>query len=339
MTRISRVRRLASLRPTATPNFCGRSPFITTRSLSSTPCLRADEPPAAQVESAHIETESERRTRLKLPPKQTIADTEAEIAAADPTYTPATSMADLEPLPQMKTWWNQPGNWGPESQFSGFGVDSRQKITDPSLVKVMLKRAVLEVQALQQSGQYDALKFKRWAIGGKEELDRVMKGELTPEESATVAAGLQAETADQNSTPIVPPLEEAEAAVQSWGIDWMSLTLNDETKFVIRKRLYQLTGTLIPDAKLAAANTVRDLVTLASVLPKPKKLYHTLQAEAQSLPPNLKIHGRRITPIDREKAVGRWKVIEEELKKRDLPVTGHGDVASHREKVWLLGKR
>jgi hypothetical protein len=26
--------------------------------------------------------------------------------------------------------------------------------------------------------------------------------------------------------------------------------------------------------------------------------------------------------IDKEKAVGRWKVIEEELMKRDLPVTG-----------------
>jgi hypothetical protein len=145
-------------------------------------------------------------------------------------------MADLEPLPQMKSWWHQPGNWGPESQFSGFSIGARQKITDPNLVKVMLKRAVIEVQALQQTGQYEALKFKRWAVGGKEDLERVLKGELTANDSAAVAASLSAaETPEQSSTAVLPTLEEAEAAVRAWGTDWMSLTLNDETKFVVCK--------------------------------------------------------------------------------------------------------
>jgi hypothetical protein len=39
--------------------------------------------------------------------------------------------------------------------------------------------------------------------------------------------------------------------------------------------------------------------------------------------PNVKIYDRRITPIDKEISVGRWKLIEEELKSRGLPVTGH----------------
>merc|ERR1712230_259947 len=38
--------------------------------------------------------------------------------------------------------------------------------------------------------------------------------------------------------------------------------------------------------------------------------------------PNVTVHARRQTPIDREKNVGRWKVIEEELVQRGLPVTG-----------------
>ena len=40
--------------------------------------------------------------------------------------------------------------------------------------------------------------------------------------------------------------------------------------------------------------------------------------------PNVRVMGRRETPVDRERVVGRWKVIEEELKRRDLPVLGRG---------------
>lgn len=39
---------------------------------------------------------------------------------------------------------------------------------------------------------------------------------------------------------------------------------------------------------------------------------------------NVVVSGRRVTPIDKEKVVGRWKVIEAELEKRRLPVTGRG---------------
>ena len=38
--------------------------------------------------------------------------------------------------------------------------------------------------------------------------------------------------------------------------------------------------------------------------------------------PNVRILMRRETPVDRDKAVGRWKVIEKELKARGLPVLG-----------------
>lgn len=40
--------------------------------------------------------------------------------------------------------------------------------------------------------------------------------------------------------------------------------------------------------------------------------------------PNVRVMGRRETPVDKEKVVGRWKVIEAELKRRDLPVLGKG---------------
>lgn len=57
--------------------------------------------------------------------------------------------------------------------------------------------------------------------------------------------------------------------------------------------------------------------------PKPAKLADILIAEGKfAALPNVKIFDRRQTPIDQEKEVGRWKVIEEELTKRGLPVTG-----------------
>lgn len=40
--------------------------------------------------------------------------------------------------------------------------------------------------------------------------------------------------------------------------------------------------------------------------------------------PNVKVSGRRATPIDRHKEVGRWKVIERELREKGLPVVGKG---------------
>jgi hypothetical protein len=65
---------------------------------------------------------------------------------------------------------------------------------------------------------------------------------------------------------------------------------------------------------------------LGAIKPRPKNLAETLatKTELASLP-NVKITGRRETPVDKEKAVGRWKVIEAELRSRGLPVLGRAE--------------
>jgi hypothetical protein len=65
---------------------------------------------------------------------------------------------------------------------------------------------------------------------------------------------------------------------------------------------------------------------LGAIKPRPKNLAETLatKTELASLP-NVKIMGRRETPVDKEKAVGRWKVIEAELRSRGLPVLGRAE--------------
>jgi len=51
----------------------------------------------------------------------------------------------------------------------------------------------------------------------------------------------------------------------------------------------------------------------------------------QPLGPNVMVLSRRETPVDKEKEIGRWKVIERELRAKGLPVLGHKNLAPQRE--------
>ena len=85
-----------------------------------------------------------------------------------------------------------------------------------------------------------------------------------------------------------------------------------------------LSGTRIYDPHISKFQKVTDVVSHLSEKPKPKKLAQVLLARPDLMTlPNVEIFERRHTPIDKEKEVGRWKVIEAELVKRGLPVTGH----------------
>ncbi|KAL8831710.1 MAG: hypothetical protein Q9191_000720 [Dirinaria sp. TL-2023a] len=108
--------------------------------------------------------------------------------------------------------------------------------------------------------------------------------------------------------------------------NWIKTSFPDPAvKFAILKRVMQLTGHRIPDPAIQDINSAKALVGQLVRKPKPKKLAERLTANGElSNLPNVKLRERRWTPIDKEKEVGRWKVIEEELRKRDLPITGHG---------------
>ena len=78
---------------------------------------------------------------------------------------------------------------------------------------------------------------------------------------------------------------------------------------------------------------------MAGKAPKAERLFDELEEKGrlQSLA-NVKVHGRKIGAIDKEVSVGRWKVIEEELRKRGLPVTGTEDLPKNKERDWLTEK-
>lgn len=79
----------------------------------------------------------------------------------------------------------------------------------------------------------------------------------------------------------------------------------------------------MPDSSLAKAATVAALFDLFWKPPKPGKLAEKLAvADTLASLPNVKLVSRRVGYIDKEKEIGRWKVIEQELLDRGLPLRG-----------------
>lgn len=90
------------------------------------------------------------------------------------------------------------------------------------------------------------------------------------------------------------------------------------------KGLAAATGYRISDFHLQSVKTWRGLKNTLLKNPPPKELYKRLKSSKAFVDlPNVALISKRVTPIDKEKAIGRWKLIEEELEERGLPVTGH----------------
>ncbi|OAA79121.1 Ribosomal protein L50, mitochondria [Akanthomyces lecanii RCEF 1005] len=288
-----------------------------------------------------------RRSRLPFPATRNEAATPKEVGATDAAYEPATSLEDLTEMGTLSDWWDQPGHWSELDQFKAFA--STEKVTDKATIEVYYRRALVEVLALQKTGALGEWATQKWAEGSRADLDAALAAEIVTQdggavlkgEAAAIASSLKQTT--EAETEVTRPerisSEEAAEMIKAWDPSWKEIAVNDQMKFALRKRLYQLTGNLIPDAKLGAAATVGHLLTLTAKQPKAKRLAEILQKTEELVQlANVKVHDRRVSSIDREVAVGRWKLIEEELTKRELPLTGTTDVPKNREMQHLLGK-
>ncbi|KAG6106814.1 hypothetical protein E4U31_000571 [Claviceps sp. LM219 group G6] len=319
------------------------------------------------------------RSRLALPPKRVEITPEADAAADDATYVPATDISELVESSPLSTWWDQPGHWGEESEFRGFA--SVEKVTDKSVMEVYLRQATIEALSLRQ--QQDSLPSaagwvtKKWREVSRSDLDQILAAELVVQngqasvgledatsiaqrlvvEEAKAKAEAEAEAeaevkaeaesvepevyeeAETNGVAARITPEEAQEMAKAWDASWKDLVLDEQLKFAIRKRIFQTTGVLVSDARLGAARKIKHILTLAVKKPTPPKLATLLEERAlfQEMP-NVTLHSRKLGPIDREIAVGRWKVIEEELLKRGLPVTGTAGLPSNKERRRMEGK-
>jgi len=283
---------------------------------------------------------------LAVPPLRKEAATEAQ-AETDPMYEPAKTLDDLvEPAP-LKEWWDQPGHWSYVSEFKGFAP--KEKTESAAVVEVYLRRAVGECLALREAGKLSDLVLgkQKWnppppqyhenlvievsdGVGSVSNASEIVEG---------IEKSLEKRTAPKAWKKVLGCQHEpATKMVAEWDPVWKTIKLDDELKFGIRKRLFQLTGNYIPDARLGACTTVKHLLTFSTQQPKPTKL--AKEIELKNLfddLTNVRTQSTKIKTIQKETEVGRWKIIEEELEKRGLPATGFKDLPGHKESKRLRG--
>ncbi|KAK2022329.1 hypothetical protein LX32DRAFT_630096 [Colletotrichum zoysiae] len=262
-------------------------------------------------------------------------------------YVPAQTADGLEEVGGLEGWWDQEGRWGKESQYVAFTRGG--KVLDAAVCEALVRQAVVEVLAVQ--GTRPDLLTGTWAKGGRKNFNRATNvvlvaqedGSLTLKGDAEVTAAIgRVATVESNQTDPEAYLtpEEAQERIKQWDPSWKSASLQDVCfKFAVHKRVFQLTGHHVHDAKLAQVNTVADLIGVIAKPPKPTKLADEVRERGELLElPNVRVHDRRVTPIDKETAVGRWKVITEELEKRGLPVTGHEHLPKPVQRKWIQGR-
>ncbi|KAI0401072.1 ribosomal subunit 39S-domain-containing protein [Xylaria palmicola] len=273
----------------------------------------------------------------------------------DPGYVPATSADDLETVGGVTNWWNRRDNWDSAGDFVSFRP--RQKIADPALIELSVRRAVVEAFALRAVGRDEDLVAVWPTSASKADLQGLVAYDVRATENGEVTLGGDASAVAERlrwrddevvpaggdeSVPFHQALtsEEASALNQLSDPSWKSISLADpRIRFAVTKRVFQLTGQLTPDHQLSSIHTVQALLHVLKKPPKPATLTKELQTRHQELTelPNVVVAPKRVTRGDKEKALGRFKLMQEEFKKRDLPLDGHGYVRKGKEVSRLRG--
>jgi len=276
----------------------------------------------------------------------------------DPRYKPAESGEGLAEIGGLADWWDQPGHWDASKDFVGFGLQGG-KVTDPAVLEVLTRRAVVEALALKSASGVDKNKLGAALPGTRALLDQTVGIELVvgaedgklalrDELDGAKVLGLLkqaavdgAATKEELSVELAVPIaaEEARQLAKSWDAGWKKAAIDDAAvKFYIAKRIQRLTGHVVADFKLLGVHTVQNLLAQLVKPPKAKKLTEVLELKGElTTLPNVAVFQRRVTPVDKEKMVGRWKVIRKELEKRDLPVIGTATHGKSPELRWALG--
>ncbi|KAK3375867.1 hypothetical protein B0T24DRAFT_526613 [Lasiosphaeria ovina] len=331
------------------------------RCLSSAPPPPASTPEKAVdgaldvlAEAPIAAAEAQTATDLTIPRKQRTVPRPADIPDAE--YVPAGSGLDLEEVGGLEGWWDNPAHWGPSKNYVGFGL--QEKVMDSALLQVLARKALVEAIALKDKFESKIKNYRRVdptpAEFRKAELIRISSKEILVAEdgSPTLAQHdvykalkalshrLPVAEGEVLPKPVGPAMtpEEAKELLESWDRNWKAASIeNPVLRFYLVKRIQRLTGHVIPDAKLVGVKHMGGLLSVLVRPPKALKLAELITTKSL-LPtlPNVKIYPRRVTPVDKEKMVGRWKLIQKELQERGLPVVGTGGYGAAVEKKWKI---
>jgi hypothetical protein len=156
----------------------------------------------------------------------------------DPSYVPATTADGLEEVGGLEGWWDNPEHWGSSKDYRGFGPVN--KVTDPAVLEVLTKQAVVE--AIAVVAQVKSLKKatdlmldygnKDQAILANTEIVAGPDGAaaLKSEKDVKGIQGvIQRNVQSQKDSPeaYIPSPEEAREMIKAWGSSWKATQLKD----------------------------------------------------------------------------------------------------------------
>ncbi|KAJ4393539.1 hypothetical protein N0V93_002751 [Gnomoniopsis smithogilvyi] len=305
------------------------------------------QPPRQPAARSHVPTQASEapqtiETDLVLPPvESTIAPRPEDLDASE--YSVAENAAGLPVVGGLKGWFAEDqdnDHWGPSKSFAGFAPEAR--ITDPAQLELCVRRAIVEALAVQSAGVAGLL-VESWRADGGWERVLGLGVKVDAEGQATlegdVRGVVEGLVGDVGAREEILPVEQAREMVRVTNTDWKLISLKDaKLKFAVMKRVFQLTGHAIPDAKLLNVRTMGALLATV-VKPEPaRKVYEAVQQRGELTKlPNVSMYPKRRTPVDVAKDLGRWKIVEQELQKRGLPVLGSDSVDKFREAEWYHG--
>ncbi|KAI2468226.1 ribosomal subunit 39S-domain-containing protein [Annulohypoxylon bovei var. microspora] len=346
------------------PTSLQRTAFARLYSTEKRPNSEIEQPQNSEPSDSE---EEQQWTTFTPPPRRRLhAERADEITSRG--YEPAMTDEGLEVVGGTARWWESYDHWPQSADFVSFRP--RRRAVHPAVMEATVRRAVVEAFALRQAGREEALVAK-WPVAGDAEMRRVFEVEVAVEAGGAVKltgdveavlGALRGEQAAENVKEVyeatepeeeygdeeiaedrpAPSVRRAEKHREAWGDGWKAASLSDpRIKFAVTKRIFQLTGHLVQDSQISGITDVKTLLYVVQKQPKPRTLTQEIQETRQDLVqlPNVFVATKRITRGDKEKMVGRFKLIEEEFKKRELPLTGHGFASKNLEVRRLRGEK
>ncbi|KAK4133718.1 hypothetical protein BT67DRAFT_41367 [Trichocladium antarcticum] len=232
-----------------------RLPSSQTRYLTTTTPLRRS-PPQQPTDDARLLAEEEEEpvapttpavaTTLVFP--SGITDAPAPATVTDATYIPAETADGLEEVGGLADWWEDPSHGAADTVRAAaraFGPADGNKITDPAVLEVLARRAVVEALVVgkfvtggSRGKKVDVL-FAASA-NGEEAVERIAKADVVAGEEGAATLGdfrdwqrvwdllrlrVKRKGKKVEATQLTP--EVAREMVQSWGPGWRKAELRD----------------------------------------------------------------------------------------------------------------
>ncbi|KAB8302935.1 hypothetical protein EYC80_006251 [Monilinia laxa] len=202
-------------------------------------------------------------------------------------------------------------------------IQSLTPVTPPKKGKQRRKARLAATSSIDETTEQRAPTESEEDVAANRSSIDPLHPEPTPKVDETAEKGNPTESEEDvaaDRSTVDPLKAKPEALVASWGQAWLQVSLADPAiKFAVVKRTMQLTGTRIPDNVINSANTIEKLLQHIITPPKPPTLKEALKQEEVLMSlPNVNVFGRRITVVDKERNIGRLKVIRDELRSREI---------------------